>query len=397
MVGNGRAVLRSCRETLLHPLHELTTHRARTALVVVTLLLTASDWLVRPASDSYSIVISLIHTASIALICLFPRIGAGGVLAVEIVCCFANTGGGASRLWGMCLAAGVIVYIEGTLFMASACFLVNLLIQLSQTRLDAAASSSATPTVPTSVFLLSCIGISEIIGYGLRRRDDLARRTSADYRQSLRRQEDAHASNLLEYASQLHDSVAGSLANIVLTAQQHIDGPSTDSDDSVAWNHVDREAQQALAQIHRIIDAMSMRQQNEKVHTDLPGDLRALCRTSDQSLQARGLHGSSMVHDFGITVQPDGERVRMLQSLIRELYVNMAKYAADNTPYQMSVTVCDDFVEIIQTNAVVSGLPLSQGNKGLVIHAQQINRAGGDLSYAIRDAQWTCFAHLPLV
>ncbi|KAA8815580.1 hypothetical protein BW13_10445 [Bifidobacterium sp. UTCIF-37] len=392
-----RAALADLTETMRHPVRELRTHRARLALVIITLMLTAADWSVRPTVDAYSMMISILHMASIALICLLPRLGACGILAVEIACCFVDTSGGASRLWGTCLASGIIVYVEGTIAMAVACFLANLLMQLSQTRLNEGPHVQG-PTMSAGVFLLSCAVIAEITGYGLRQRNDMAQHKDSAYRRSIQQQEDSHTLSLLEYASQLHDSVAGSLASISLTAQQHIsEHPDVDA---ATWNRIDEESRQALTQVHRIIDAMSEGQRTDASRgndNDLPDDLRALCHDHDRALAEQGLHGHAELHDFGLTVHPDIGRVRMLRSLIDELYANMAKYAVGDTDYQLSVTLCDDYIEIMQTNGIAPMTHPSPGNRGLTVHARRIGQAGGDLSYTIRDAQWICFVHLPLV
>lgn len=390
------ATLADLAETMRHPVRELREHRARLTLVIITLMLTVVDWTVRPAADTYSAVISALHMTAVMLICLLPRLGACGILAVEVVCCFVNTSGGASRLWGMCLASGIVVYVEGTAAMAAACFVANLLVQLAQTRFDTGPHAPS-PTMSAGIFLLSCVGIAEIAGYGLRRRNDMTQRKDVEYRRSLRQQEDIHTLSLLEYASQLHDSVAGSLANISLTAQQHMS--EHPDDDAATWNRIDAESRQALVQVHRIIDAMSERRHmiaSDRNDNDLPDELRALCHNHDQALVKRGLHGHAELHDFGLTVHPDAERVRMLQSLIDELYANMTKYAAEGTDYQLSITLCDDYAEIMQTNEAIPVTHPSRGNRGLAVHARRISQVGGDLSYTICDAQWSCFAHLPM-
>lgn len=53
-----RAALADLTETMRHPVRELRTHRARLALVIITLMLTAADWSVRPTVDAYSMMIS---------------------------------------------------------------------------------------------------------------------------------------------------------------------------------------------------------------------------------------------------------------------------------------------------------------------------------------------------
>ena len=380
----------------MHPLAELLRHRARTILVIMTLAMTVCDWITRPAADLPSMLVGLLHVCGIVYMLWMPRAGALSVTAVEIICCLHPIGTGASRMWGGCLAAGLFVYTEGTFSSAVVWLFMNLLIQLLQTSF----SMTDTPmpgklSLHGTAFIMSCLTIAEAIGCACRRYQDHARSKEQEYRNLLRQQDSERRLANLHYAAELHDSVTGSLADMALIAQQRLVGIKID--ETKAWEYVNRESQKALSQTHRIIDLLSEEQEHieKKYGADLRRTLATRCSKHDEALPQR-LSGKSVVRDFGLTVEPQNRNVQALTSLIDELYSNMAKYAGSSKPYELSIILCDDYAEIILTNAVDEQRSLSFGGKGLQVHNKQIHQLNGTYSVNEKHGRWIYSAHLPL-
>lgn len=299
-------------------------------------------------------------------------------------------------MWGGCLAAGLFAYTEGTFSSAVVWFFMNLLIQLMQTSFPMTETPmSGKISLHGTVFIMSCFTIAEAIGYACRHYQDRARRKEQEYRDLLRQQDTERRLANLHYAAELHDSVTGSLAIMALMAQQQLIG--CEIDETEAWEHINRESQKALSQTHRIIDLLSEEQEHiEKNYgADLRRTLATLCSQHDETLPQR-LSGKSVVRDLGLTVEPQNRNVQVLTSLIDELYNNMAKYAGSSNPYELSVILCDDYAEIILTNAVDGERAVSFGGKGMQVHNKQIHQLGGTYCVNERHGKWIYSAHLPL-
>ena len=368
-------------------------HPARWALVGAALMLSGFDWAASPTGDSYSLIMGIAHLMSIALIAVAPRLGAAGIALIELCCCFHQMIGGPSRLWGICLAVGVTSYLGGALgavLLATAIYSTLQLLQyiVPQTPRYDGMSAGAT------VFLISTMLVAALLGYAARSNIELRRKDERRHLLELHEQEYERQSQRLELASRMHDALSGRLANIIMYAQQ----PSHVSQDD--WDTVRQEAQSALDELHAIIDMLNGDESEPGASVQaniLLHRLKDTCSRQENRLTEQGLTGHTAIKDWGLICKPLESRIRLVVELLDEMFVNIGKHASAAEPYQLSVTLYDDRIEIIQTNRIRSDDAPSLGGKGIGLYADRIRLIHGEMSYERQEALWTLHASIPLI
>lgn len=368
-------------------------HRSRLLLVAITVMLSAIDWITGPAVGTFSLVVAILHLLAVSSTALLPRAGSLAVFIVEVLCCFDLPSGGPSRLWGACLAAGLLSYSEGAGSMTMLCVIPYAAVQLVQMN-NAYYHDVSGPDIGATVFGLSMILIAAVAGYRLRQRADHEIEQAAAQTAQLQERELHHHAAILEYAAHMHDSVAGRLSNITLTAQRHV--KQADAKDRQQWQLIAQESRKALDELHELIREMTIDDRAETPSVQLESQLRSFCEQHDRTLAEQGLQGRTDVHDYGVTVIPQPHAVRALTDMLGELYANIAAYAPCRSTYQCTVTLCDDQAEIVQTNALPDSPMPTLSGKGLNLHAQRLEQLGGTLSAYPCDNEWQCYARIPL-
>lgn len=366
----------------------------RWALVALALTLTGFDWLMRPTRDPYSLAIGVLHCVMIVAIGAFPRVGSLGVMMVEALCCLRLATEGPSRLWGDCLALGMLSYAEGTLSVVLLGTIGASLLQLLQSLSPQAADHRGlNPTGFT--FLVSVILIAASLGYAFRRGADRKLADEREHAQTLRELEYDRQERQLRIAATMHDAVAGRLANIIMR---------TDSDATPtpnAWSTVHTEAQEALDELHAIITMLRQPIDDAQTTSTTPKNifhqrLADLCAAQDRRMSGLGLHGEGVVKEWDPNGTPESDHIELACGLVGELYVNIGKYADRSTPYQLSITIDGGNLEIVQSNGISTPRKPSAGGRGLAIYAQRVAHAGGMVSYGTQSGEWSFYALIPL-
>lgn len=360
-------------------------HKVRWSLVAVTLILTGCDWALRPVGDAYSLVAAILHCAAIVLTGMFPRIGSLGVFFVELMCCFTQTIGGPSRLWGDCLSVGILSNIEGTISVVVLSTAGYGLLQIAETiLLGSIVQTRLTPA--SSVFLVSVMLVSALLGYTFRRITDARQASEQRHQHVLRKLEYEQQEQRLQVAARMHDFVADKLANIIM--QTETDSLSTPD----ARRSVHDEAYAALNELHAIIDMMQHPDEDAgSATTAVKRQLTDICTEQDRRMAAMGLHGKSIVRDWGISIETAPDRIPLAIDFLNEIYANIGKYADSDVPYHLNIALYDGRLEIVQSNRTIGRRTSTVGGKGLSIYAQRISHIHGVLSYEEHHGEWSCY------
>ena len=361
-------------------------HKIRWILVALTLMLTGVDWMMRPAQDSYALSIGIMHCLAIVITGMSPRMGNLAIMLIEATCCLILPVGGPSRLWGGCLALGLFSYTEGTLSVVALGTVAYSLLQIMQMA-SPSASKHSLPTPAGSIFLISTMLVTALFGYSFRRMAEHRRVSEQSHRHAIHEQQEQR----LYAAARMHDSVANQLANIIM--QTETDAHPTDA----TWRKIHSEAQQALDELHDIIDMMQQQDMKPRnTNIDIIQQLQELCASQDQRLRSRGMRGQGLVKSWATNVIPGQRTIRLPADLIKEIYANIGKYADDGAPYQMSITLYDEYLEIIQSNRIATHHAPSVGGKGLSTYARLVSHNSGVLSYGPQGDEWCLYALIPL-
>lgn len=370
---------------------EAARHKARWSLVAFSLIMTGFDWSVRPVQGPYPLAVAVLHCMAIVAVGAFPRAGSLSMMLVELACCFSQPVGGPSRLWGDCLSLGVLSYTEGTARTVALGSAIYALMQIAQLTLFHGTGASGM-NLPGSVFIISVMLTTALLGYSFRLISDEFRSHERMHQHTLRELEYEHQEQQLQIAARMHDFVADKLANIIMRTEMD------SRPDSAAWDDVHDEACAALDELHAIIDVI--RQSDADTHVAgnaVTQQLTELCASHDRELATVGFHGGGTIKDWGLTTPPRPDRIQLAKALISELYTNIGRYADKENSYQMSITLHDDHLEIVQTNRIVSSRRTTvSGGRGLSIYTQRISHIQGTFSYGSRDGEWSCYALIPL-
>lgn len=372
-------------------------HRIRTFLTVSALLCSSLDWIVSGTTTLYSTAIAVLHMLGISAIIWYPHIGCLLVFLTELLCCFNQAQGGPSRLWGNCLAIGIFAFTESSLAAISlgvASFFIMQLLQSAVAEIPGVTG----PNLVSSIFCSVLMAVTAALGYGLQWRTQQDRRKDEQHRQLLLQQQHAHQEEVLMYAALMHDSIASKLANIALTAQASSTNPVNNHMSNVeqnSWSLTQKEARTALDELHNLINAMTGGEQTSD--SSLKQILVQLCTDWDRKLKQCGHRGESTVNDWDPSIDADKDRIHLLHGLINELYINMSKYAAKQTPYQLCITLCDEQAEVIQTNYIQDQRRSDTlGGKGLNLYRKRIEHANGIISCNQTDDTWIVYALIPM-
>lgn len=366
-------------------------HVIRWSLVIFSLTLTGFDWSARPAQGLYPLVIAVLHCVAIVAVGVFPRAGSMSMMLVELACCFSQPVGGPSRLWGNCLSLGVLSYTEGTVRTAVLGASIYALMQIAQLALFHGTGASGM-NLPGSVFIISFMLTIALLGYTFHLISDRFQSRERMHRHTLRELEYEHQEQQLQIAARMHDFVADKLANIIMRTEMD------SQPDSTAWHDIHDEARAALDELHAIIDVIRQSDADTPVAGDAVNrQLAEICAVHDRELATMGLHGRGTVKDWGLTTPPQPDRIQLAEALIGELYTNIGRYADKRIPYQMSITLHDDHLEIVQTNGIATSRRTTvSGERGLAIYAQRVSHIRGVFSYGSHDDEWSCYALIPL-
>ncbi|PLS29600.1 exodeoxyribonuclease V [Bifidobacterium parmae] len=363
----------------------------RWLLVAFALTLTGFDWSARPAQGTYPLVIAVLHCVAIVAVGVIPRIGSMSMMLVELACCFSQPVGGPSRLWGVCLSLGILSYAEGTVRAVVLGASIYALMQITQLTLFHGTGASGM-NLPGSIFIISFMLTIALLGYTFRLISDKFRSRERMHEHTLRELEYEHQEQQLQIAARMHDFVADKLANIIMRTEMD------SQPDSTAWHDIHDEARAALDELHAIIDVIRQSDTDTPVAGDAVNQqLAEICAVHDRALATMGLHGEGTVKDWGLTTAPQPDRIRLAAALIGELYTNIGRYADKEIPYQMSITLHDDHLEIVQTNGIATSQRTTvSGGRGLAIYAQRISHIQGILAYVPHEGEWSCYALVPL-
>jgi glucose-6-phosphate-specific signal transduction histidine kinase len=356
------------------------------------------DWIVDPALIAYDAVIGVLHIVCVLLIAIFPQQASLMVIGLELICCFHAPQAGTSRLWGVCLAIGILAYETASLMVCLVITVCAILFQMAQI-----SEGTVGPEKLSWGMFASFVAIYVIsagLGYGFRWRHDRDIASVERNHERMMQQEKEFSLHNSEYAAEMHDVIGGKLNNAALLAQRSM-RTAQNEESRRAWEQVNALVLDSLEEIHSVIDRLT-REQPQLVNDatlsseGLTSRLKDAVERHDQHMHQLGFEGAGVVNDYGLTLTPDEVKTKGLFALIGELYANIAKHCPEDGTYLLSVTLCDDYAEIAESNPIAAYEMPTLGGKGLALYAQRIEMQGGKLHAVKEGCDWNVFAHVPL-
>lgn len=295
-------------------------------------------------------------------------------------------------LYGVIIAAGVLAY-ESTDMVAIVLVVMLALTQYVDTWIPGYDLSLR--NIPSFVVIYMLAVLS---GRGLRwreRRFEKERQAAALQMRAERMQRN------VEIADRIHDAVTGDLALAAAMTQQEMS--RTDCANRELLAQVNDRIQSALANVHRVIDQLDSTDDKPRVVTvvqqRLMDGVRGTVHDGDEHMAAAGFQGGATVSVIGCPNDIPERTLQTIQGLLREVYANLAKHAAPESPYELFVLMRESGIEITQINRVrgESETPvLSQGGHGLAFYKRAIEKLGGMLTAEVMDGDWNMYARIPV-
>ncbi|NMM94858.1 hypothetical protein [Bifidobacterium oedipodis] len=368
----------------------------RCAVTVFIVVLSIIDWMAASPINTYSCVVGVLHLLVVAALPVFPQIGCLALMVLELAGCLYPAVGGPSRLWGVCFAIGLFAYCEGTLgaaILAAAGFSI---LQLGQ--IITYSDYGQGLDYGSGVSLLGVLVFSAMAGYICRQVVDKNRGVEQKAAELVQDQARRQYEQNLSIAAQLHDKIANGLTTIALESQKNLER-SGNSANTASWQLVAEQSARSIQELHAVIDCLSLVPSDEYagvISEQLHDELAQWCSRQDEAMHNQGLQGRARINDFGLIAKPIASRKRLLFDVLAEVYVDISKHCERQGTYQMTITLCDNSVEITQTNALAKSESRTSYGKGLQIYNGRIEAAGGMLSATAQNEQWNLYVFIPM-
>lgn len=249
--------------------------------------------------------------------------------------------------------------------------------------------------VPSFAFIYM---LSVLAGRGLRwreRRFEKERQAAAVQAQAERMQRN------VEIADRIHDAVTGDLALAAAMTQQEMSQPDCANRELLA--QVNDRIQSALANVHKVIDQLDSTDDGNGAVTvaqqQLVDGMRHAIHDGDERMASAGFQGGGTISVIGHPNDMPERALRIVQGLLREIYANLAKHAAPESPYELFVLLRETSVEITQVNRAGNDEEtpvLAEGGHGLAFYRESIRKLGGTLAAEMLDGDWNMYARIPI-
>ncbi|OZG68997.1 sensor histidine kinase [Bifidobacterium eulemuris] len=219
----------------------------------------------------------------------------------------------------------------------------------------------------------------------------------------------------LELAARLHDSTTNDLSYLImcidkLLAERHTDMGISD------LSLMREVAQRALDQTHEVIAVLAdddvSRLDSDRLKTE-PTKERTSCDAfawmNDEldrrrkELSALGFHGETIMVDSPVDLnRVDEATMRLLHTLLREIFANISKHADPERGYVVAVSANGDYAHVSVADAPAadrcpSSEPTALGmGFGLPHLRQLIEEQGGTVRIRDEEGYWSLSAKIPL-
>ncbi|OZG59995.1 signal transduction histidine kinase [Bifidobacterium lemurum] len=361
-------------------------------LAMAVLCLAIADWVINPPRTWFGMLCSLGYCLAVALL---PCCGFKAAWAVVVLVSVGNLGAGLdssgpNSTWGLLLAIVALGrnarYWEGVVAIAS----VVATVTVATIRFPDAMGFS----VPDGIVNFA-IGLfaTYLVGVAVRRSDDKRKRDETERLLARTRRD-------IATASYFHDAVSGRLTHILVAAEK-VRREHPDEYDRMGWREVEREASDALHELHRAIDAMNRESSSVDDGLSLPlaDAIESVTAACDKRLKELGYTGDTQIR--GVCAAVLDERADEIIALLRELYINIERHCEPSgTTYRMRIGLRPEAVTITQSNDCPRGpsrwvSPPASGS-GLRLHRARIESFGGEMRTNRDDGQWHVFCRMPL-
>jgi signal transduction histidine kinase len=380
---------------------QVQSHPFRLIMTIGAAAFSVIDWAVEPPASEFDATFGLIYIALLSLVFFIPRTASVGLLLMELVVCFAPVQGGPSRFWGTYFAIGILAYEVHSAIFITGPIGFSVIVQCAQI---AGGDDYSFGAIDVGASLAMCC-TAAMIGYGFRWRSDLDSKRIEQNRLQLLEQQNAFLLRNSVQATKIHDSVAQKLTGMRLIAQRGI-RRSTDRDDyhddCEDWHEIDALSQQGLEEVRSIIDMMLENPPDNKSAQAADSSwmqvIKKTLESGDKRLRKQGFEGSGEIMDIGFSADGVTRDIRdAVTSLLGELYTNIAKHGDKDGDYQVSVTLQNRQVEIVQINQVKpSSTTEADCGKGMLAYTRNIALLGGVVETELDNDTWVVYARIPL-
>lgn len=398
----------------------------RYLLPAVSIMLTLAETCAYPPHEALTLVLVIAHIAALALMVFRPLLGGNIILISFVICCLLPDDSGPSLLWGTWLALAYMGRYTDPPYGAIYPLAVS----------AARMWRFETDSTPSSeyVMLLLAMFLAFFVGRAISWRDLAHQAEQNALRAEVAQRHLAMVRKEHIAANRIHDSVTGNLTYMAML----LDSKSLTQDHTLTEEEITalratiittlEEVRTVITVLSGDDDASDVEAANGMATADAAretsyiGRLHAIAEQGDRSLAKMGFSGkTNLSADLSkdLPEHLDRERRDELESLLQELYTNIAVHAKPNGEYHISVSCdgcdgCDDCdgdgdedgrrtavtIRIDQVNetsndSLFPDKPTS-GN-GLRLHEERIRDLGGSARNSAEDGTWQFHACIPII